>query len=66
MTPRGNVIKEVPVSLCFVLCAGSVVGGYSSELSQFTVQNQILYFNHRLLHHVPLSEPPPAFPVGSE
>lgn len=41
-----------------------MVDGYSSEVSQFTVQNQVKTYNHRLLNHVKLVEPPPPFPVG--
>ena len=44
--------------------SGHVVDGYSSEASQFTFQNQITTFNKKLLHHVSIDEPQPAFPIG--
>ena len=40
--------------------------GSSSEKSQFTVQNQVLSFNRRFLHHVIVTEPVSPFPVGRE
>ena len=40
--------------------------GYNAEWSQFTVQNQVISFNHRQLRHVKVTEPPLAYPVGSE
>lgn len=43
---------------------GRVVDGYSSEMAQYTFQNLIRSFNHKLLHHVSVAEPLPAFPVG--
>ena len=46
--------------------SGRVVDGYDAEWSQFTVQNQVNSFNRRQLHHVKVTEPPPAYPVGSE
>ena len=47
-------------------CTGRVVDGSNSERSQFTVQNQILSFNIKLLRHVPAVEPSTPFPLGSK
>ena len=46
--------------------SGRVVDGYNAEWAQFTVQNQVISFNRRQLRHVKVTQPPLAYPVGSE